>query len=686
MKSTHKPNGKNPTVGILEWFHIGDYSHVERTLGQLKELGITHLRTGISWADYHTEQGPDWYDWLLPHLSKDLEILPCFLYTPPSYGIEPKTSSPPRNPKLYADFLDLFINRHGKHFEWVELWNEPNNRSEYDYTLDTGWITFCNMIGGAAHWAQKLGKKTILGGMSPIDPNWLQLMFNRDIMQYFDAVGIHVFPYVFDSYFTGWEDTVAKVREVLDRNQSQAEIWITETGYPTWQHDERKQFSTFLQATRAPVNRVYWYGANDLNPAEPTVDGFHLDEREYHFGMCKVDGAPKLLYRLLADSRLENIHKDEWLAKPYVTAGPEKESVLITGGAGFIGCNLADRLLSQGKRVVVLDNLSRQGTEKNIRWLKDKHSANLDIHVVDIRNRHKVEELVKSAQSVYHFAAQVAVTTSCTNPMHDFEVNAQGTINLLEAIRKRDNPPPIIFTSTNKVYGTLDDIPLTISNNRYEPEEQSFLEYGISEQRGLDFHSPYGCSKGTADQYVLDYARTYHLPTAVFRMSCIYGPHQFGNEDQGWVAHFLISALDGKAITLYGDGKQVRDILFVDDLVDALLTARQHIKTISGQAFNIGGGPGNSVSLLELINLIKATSGTKINVRYSDWRTGDQRYYVSDIRKFSETTGWQPKVSCTEGVHRLYDWLLRLRLSKAASTASVAEPGEYDNSLLATAR
>jgi CDP-paratose 2-epimerase len=252
------------------------------------------------------------------------------------------------------------------------------------------------------------------------------------------------------------------------------------------------------------------------------------------------------------------------------------------------------------------------------------------------------------------------VTTSLTDPLHDFEVNVGGTLNLLEEIRRRDNPPPLLFTSTNKVYGGLSDLPLEKNCTRYQPLDAA-LRTGISEERPLDFHSPYGCSKGAADQYVLDYARTFGLPAVVFRMSCIYGLRQMGNEDQGWVAHFLIRAIEGKPIVLYGDGMQVRDILFADDLVDAFLLAQANIHTLSGEAFNIGGGLGNTISLLELLELIARVRGDKPAVRLKEWRPGDQRYYVSDTRKFKAATGWSPKVNVREGVERLFRWLSESR-------------------------
>jgi CDP-paratose 2-epimerase len=348
--------------------------------------------------------------------------------------------------------------------------------------------------------------------------------------------------------------------------------------------------------------------------------------------------------------------------------------VLITGGSGFIGTNLAHRLLSAGQPVLLFDSLARSGVEQNLRWLHDTHGKLVEIIIADVRNTEAVRRAVQRASQVFHFAAQVAVTTSLADPVEDFEVNARGTLNVLEAIRAQPAPPPLVFTSTNKVYGALDDVGLQRRNLRYEPTDSALRETGVSESRPLDFHSPYGCSKGTADQYVLDYARSYGMQSIVFRMSCIYGAHQFGTEDQGWVAHFLIRALEGQPITLYGDGRQVRDILSVDDLVDAFLLAQTHMSTHSGQAFNMGGGPGNTVSLLELLELIAEMLGHKPEVTFEGWRTGDQRYYVSDTGKFQRATGWRPRISVQEGLDRLLQWLVESR-SVAATTASAAGPG-----------
>jgi CDP-paratose 2-epimerase len=335
--------------------------------------------------------------------------------------------------------------------------------------------------------------------------------------------------------------------------------------------------------------------------------------------------------------------------------------VVITGGAGFIGTNLADKIASSGRRVRLLDNLSRPGVENNLRWLLDTHGDRVSIEIADVRDAAAVRRAVAGAETVFHFAAQVAVTTSLDDPAHDFDVNARGTLNVLEAARAQKEPPAVLFTSTNKVYGGMEDVPLRQRAQRYEPADDTLRARGFGEDRPLDFHSPYGCSKGAADQYVLDYARSYGLRTAVFRMSCIYGPHQFGTEDQGWVAHFLIRALEERPLTLYGDGMQVRDILYVEDLVRAFLLAEENIGSIAGQAFNMGGGAGNTVSLLELVDLIGSLHGRRPKVSFEDWRTGDQRYYVSDFAKFAAATGWRPRVDARQGVGNLYNWLLEFR-------------------------
>ena len=330
---------------------------------------------------------------------------------------------------------------------------------------------------------------------------------------------------------------------------------------------------------------------------------------------------------------------------------------LITGGAGFVATNVADRLLRTGSPVRLFDNLSRPGVDANIRWLKARHGSQVQVHFGDVRDEAALRTALRGVERVFHFAAQVAVTTSLSDPFADFDVNARGTLNLLEAMRALPDRPSLLYTSTNKVYGDIRDVRLTSDGKRYIPASRTIAAHGIGENRALDFHSPYGCSKGAADQYVLDYARTFGLPATVFRMSCIYGPHQCGTEDQGWVAHFAIQALKGRHLTLYGDGLQVRDVLFADDLTDAMLRAHEQIDRTAGHAFNIGGGPANTVSLLELLDLLGEIVGTRPAFTFEPWRTADQRYYVSDVRKFSALTGWTPTVGVRDGVTRLLAWL-----------------------------
>jgi CDP-paratose 2-epimerase len=334
---------------------------------------------------------------------------------------------------------------------------------------------------------------------------------------------------------------------------------------------------------------------------------------------------------------------------------------LITGGAGFIGTNLAHRLLSAGHAVILFDNLSRNGVDQNVRWLHRTHGSLVQLVPGDVRDVAALKRVVQRAGQIFHFAAQVAVTTSLVDARTDFEVNVGGTFNLLESLQACETPPQLVYTSTNKVYGGLHDIALRKAITRYEPENDSIRDHGIAESRPLDFHTPYGCSKGAAEQYVLDYARSFGLPAAVFRMSCIYGPHQFGTEDQGWVAHFLIRALEGRPITIYGDGLQVRDILFVEDLVEAFLLAQENMDSVSGQAFNIGGGPERTISLVELLSVIDRVHGGKPPINREDQRTGDQRYYVSDTTKFRDATGWRPKVGTLDGIRALYTWLAEAR-------------------------
>ena len=339
---------------------------------------------------------------------------------------------------------------------------------------------------------------------------------------------------------------------------------------------------------------------------------------------------------------------------PRRSAPAERDGpVLVTGGAGFVGANLCDRLLGEGRDVIVLDAFARDGVELNARWLARRHGGRVRFVRGDVRDVRLVEESARGAAAIFHFAAQVAVTTSLVDPREDFGVNVEGTMNLLETLRHESDPPPFFFTSTNKVYGCLGAVPLHARGERYEPEPPALAEHGVGEEAPLDFRTPYGCSKGAADQYTLEFARSFGLPALVFRMSCIYGPRQFGNEDQGWVAHVARCAIEKRPLTIYGDGMQVRDLLFVEDLVDAFLLAWRDVGRLRARAFNIGGGPANVVSLLELLRLLAARGLRPGSVRFEAWRSGDQKYYASNTESFRSETGWSPRVGVGEGLDRL---------------------------------
>lgn len=349
-------------------------------------------------------------------------------------------------------------------------------------------------------------------------------------------------------------------------------------------------------------------------------------------------------------------------------SGTKGGSIVITGGAGFIGSNLADALLGDGQSVTVLDNLSRNGVNQNLDWLKQRHGDRLTVVVADIRNAAAIEPALAGASAVFHLAAQTAVTTSLVDPGEDFDINARGTLNVLEAVRKGGRKAPVIFSSTNKVYGGLDDLRLFEQDGRHTPADELIRARGINEDRRLDFCTPYGCSKGVADQYVLDYDRSYDIPTAVLRMSCIYGPRQFGTEDQGWVAHFLIRALRGEAITIYGDGKQVRDVLHVSDAVAAYRAALAQIETVRGRAFNLGGGPRNAVSLNMVLKEIEHLVGSPLTVGHDTWREGDQLYFVAETSRLEAELGWRMRIGWRDGLRDLAEWLMA-REQKAAPEA-----------------
>ncbi len=331
-----------------------------------------------------------------------------------------------------------------------------------------------------------------------------------------------------------------------------------------------------------------------------------------------------------------------------------KTKLLITGGAGFIGSNMAKYFYGKNYEVTILDNFHRYGTKDNAVWLKSI-CPKIEIVTGDIRKLPDLKDVVGKTDIIFHLAAQVAVTTSVTDPRTDFEINALGTFNLLEAVRLAGAKPIIVYSSTNKVYGGMDEIKIIEKNNRYLYKD---YPYGISEKMNLDFHSPYGCSKGAADQYVRDYERIYDIPTIVFRQSCIYGPRQFGIEDQGWIAWFIIAAVMGKPIKIYGDGKQVRDVLYIDDLVRVFEKAVNNISVTRGKVYNVGGGPKNTLAVWSQFQpILQKLFGRIVDHSYADWRPGDQKVYISDISKVCRELNWKPEVSVIDGIGKLFDWV-----------------------------
>ncbi|MCS7200800.1 MAG: SDR family NAD(P)-dependent oxidoreductase [Patescibacteria group bacterium] len=332
--------------------------------------------------------------------------------------------------------------------------------------------------------------------------------------------------------------------------------------------------------------------------------------------------------------------------------------ILITGGAGFIGSNIAKFYLERGNEVIILDNLSRKGVEYNLEWLRN--IGNFDFIKADVRDKKFMEELLRDNNDIdiiFHEAAQVAVTTSVQDPVLDFETNVVGTFNILESMRKHLKKAILVYASTNKVYGDLSYLNIIEKEKRYEFEDNRY-KYGLGEDINLDFHSPYGCSKGSADQYVRDYHRIYGLKTIVFRQSCIYGTRQIGLEDQGWVAWFIIRLILNKPVSIYGTGKQVRDILFIDDLLEAYDLAIKNINITQGKIYNIGGGYENSLSLLELIDLLKELSHKDLDYDFSDWRPGDQKIFISDNTLIKGDLKWEPKINYRSGIEKIYHWIL----------------------------
>ncbi len=662
---------KQPILGVVEWFGPGEQHRVGSSIQALESLGIRHIRVGLSWADWYTPAGRDGYEWLIRVLSRRLTVLPFLVYVPPSSGTTASPPSPSENPKAFAEFVDTLLQSFGDVFEWIELPSEPDPTGAWDWRLDPRGRIFSDIIGAAAYRCRQRGIRTVLGGVRPADLKWLGLLCENGVVDFVDAIGLHVSLGARPGAVRQSPAILDKVERILEEHHRDARVWMTEAGCATASHDDFGQLQAFADVLDTGVDRVYWHSLWDLDRSTPYQNG---EERRHHSGLLRQDGTPRLLFRLWDSQGIEGVRRfhrygstdnrhfasaDAHTREFPADAAPAKTTrpVLITGGAGFIGSNMAECLLRRGQPVIILDNLSRCGVEHNVRHLCESYGDLVEVHIQDMRDRHVVASLVARCGCIFHLAAQVAVTTSLVDPLGDFESNLQSTVNLLEAARQQDPPPPLLFTSTSKVYGDLHDVELVPVGDRHVPRDHATRARGIDESRSLDFHSPYGCSKGAADQYVLDYARMYGMSNTVFRMSCIYGRRQLGTEDQEWVAHFARQMVGPGRLTIYGDGKQVRDILYVDDLLDAMLLALEKRDVVAGKAFNIGGGPENAFSLLEVIHYLSELSGIEPQLDYGPRRKGDQLYYVSDTRRFRAATGWMPRTEARQGIARLYEWI-----------------------------
>ncbi len=599
-------------IGFTEGFAPGGDAAIEAALSRLQAYGIRHLRLPLPETLRANKAGTAWTTRLLDRLAPELEVTPFLRIG-------------------YADSVPywlhhLFAQFHGA-VGAVELSaSGPALRA----------------IGEAARAA---GLRPVLSVDATAVPSWLQVAGEAGALSAYDALGLHYMPP--PGPRSTWAARLEEVRRTVRAFNPGLDVWVSQTGYSAWRHDVAAQAQSFLDAVAAPAERIYWSNLFD-QPDAASADPSHA-----HCGIIDQAGQPKLLGRLLEGGVAEVervLATARGLKLPAVTA---TRPVLVTGGAGFIGANLADRLAAEGHHVHIYDALARDGVERNLHWLARRHPSRISFALGDLRDEAALTEAATCAEAVFHLAGQVAVTTSMVQPLADFAVNARGTLALLEALRQNNPTAPLVFASTNKVYGDLADIELVRDGDSYLPASAELRASGVSEQRPLCFHTPYGCSKGTADQYVLDYAHSFGLRTAVLRMSCIYGERQLGTEDQGWVAHFLLKAIASQGLTIYGDGCQVRDVLHVGDAVSAYLSAWSRIDAVAGRAYNLGGGPANAISLLQLVAHIEDLLGRRLDITFSDWRPGDQRYFVADTAAARRDLALGPALGWRAGIARL---------------------------------
>jgi CDP-paratose 2-epimerase len=576
-------------LGLTGTFANDDPAAAAQIIEQLRSLGFAQLRLQAA------ASGAAWFGSLSRALGEACEVLPVLAWEASQDA-------------AFVSLVEAVSDRAGPASDAFEI-ALPGNRTENPVT-----------IHAAGRAVQQRGKIAVLGMDAIGSETRLRSLDEQGVLTAFDVV-------LLDGSIESVAAAMPAARKFISK------IWAA---VHATSPNETANAQSFLDAAQLHAERIYWNGrlAKDDAPG---------------IGLSDADGLPNLLGRLLANG-LDGVARALANAAPTILSS---RPILVTGGAGFIGANLVDMLAGEGHEILIYDALARPGVERNLHWLKQRHPSKIAVAIADLRDEPALTEAVRGAGAVFHLAAQVAVTTSLVRPLQDFDINVRGTLTILEALRRFNAAAPLLFASTNKVYGDLSDIALTRRGEHYLPDSPTLRAAGIDETRPLCFHTPYGCSKGAADQYVLDYAHSFGLRTAVLRMSCIYGERQLGTEDQGWLAHFLLRAIAGEKLTIYGDGRQVRDVLHIGDAIDTYLAAWRDIDRISGRAFNLGGGPANAISLLQLIDHIENLLGRPVAMDFQDWRAGDQRYFVADATAARSTLGLGTPLGWREGVARL---------------------------------
>ena len=593
-------------LGVSQTFEQGDQHAVELACTRLQVLGVRHIRLPFAAGMLSTSADRAWFAWLVARLASVAELLPSLDLD----GLQDVTAT-----------LERLLSAPDTVLDAVELCGTDES------------------LRLACAATRKLGLSAIPGIDAAAASERLAALGGAGVLRDVAAIGLRFAQNDTAAAHATCEDAA----RILGGYNPDAAVWVTEYTATAPRHQHASHAHAFLDCLALPAERTYWPALTNATATNASIGTCGLQE---------PSGQPTLLGRLL-EGGVAGVDKIVALTRAKAAATHGARPVLITGGAGFIGANLADRLAADGNRVLIYDALARPGVERNLRWLARRHPSRISFVLGDLRDEQALSDAAAEADAVFHLAGQVAVTTSMVSPLDDFEVNARGTLALLDALRTRNPRASLVFASTNKVYGDLADIELVREGDSYLPSAPDLRAHGVDEHRPLCFHTPYGCSKGAADQYVLDYAHSFGLRTAVLRMSCIYGQRQLGTEDQGWVAHFLLRAIAGEPITIYGDGRQVRDVLDVGDAVSAYVAAWRNIDRIAGRAYNLGGGPANAISLLQLISHIEDLLGRRVDVSFDGWRPGDQRYFVADTRAVQRDLSLPPALGWRIGLARL---------------------------------